>query len=120
MITIVNCARTPCTHYCGRESSYHKALVGPDGPPVDLSILGNPFWMRSELERDEVVARYRIHLWNRIKPGPLQDKEALKALESIPDDAILGCFCAPRACHCDVIKDAAEWLRAENTKSGKP
>lgn len=98
----VNCTREPCSHYCGRASSLHKAL----GNPIDLSILGNPHWMADESQRSTVCAQYRVTLWNWIQTRP----EVVQAILSIPDDATLGCFCAPRECHCDIIPEARKWL----------
>jgi hypothetical protein len=31
------------------------------------------------------------------------NKDLLAAIKKLPDDAVLGCFCKPRACHGDVI-----------------
>jgi len=77
------------------------------GNPVDLSILGNPFWMNSEAERDDVCNKYRAHLYDHIK----RNTTVAAALRLIPDDAVLGCFCAPRRCHCHSIADAVAWLK---------
>lgn len=63
-------------------------------------LLGNPFVMRDESERELVCKQYAAQL--RFNPSKAWDKirEAIKAL---PEDAVLGCFCAPKACHCDEI-----------------
>lgn len=109
MIAIVNCMRQVCTHYCGRPSSYNRAK----GNPINLSILGNPFEMKREAERNKVCEKYAKYLWERM----LIDKTVVESLMSIPPNASLGCFCHPKACHCDSIKSAAEWLR--NTPGGQ-
>jgi len=106
---IVNCTKERCTHYCGRSTSVSKAL----GSPIDMSKhLGNPFPMRenSEKERARVVQEHKVDLWRRIRS---RDSDAYFAVKNLPDDAVLGCFCAPRACHCENLILAHEWA---NTK----
>lgn len=59
------------------------------------SVFGNPFYMHNEEQRAAVVTKYEA--WVRKQPAVL---EAIKALA---EDAVLGCYCAPKACHGDVI-----------------
>lgn len=68
------------------------------------SIWGNPFVMSNESQRAEVIAKYKKHLWNQIQSGEIT-KQDLIALNG----KRLGCFCAPKPCHGDVIKDAVNW-----------
>lgn len=65
---------------------------------------GNPFPMRKESDRDEVIKKYRHYLWQEIKSGKitLEDLAALHGKR-------LGCHCAPRPCHGDVLAKAAAW-----------
>ena len=91
----------PCTHYCARPWSLKKAM----GKPLDYSALGNPFQMERESQRDEVIAKFRIRLWELMQ----SDNTIKQLIESIPLNATLGCFCAPKKCHCDVIADAVAW-----------
>ena len=56
---------------------------------------GNPFSIDKHGTRDEVIATYEA--WARKQPALL---EKIKAL---PEDAVLGCWCAPLPCHGDVI-----------------
>ena len=84
-------ART-CTHYCGRISSYDAARHG------HFMDLGNPFRMVSNgsgRERELVIERFEA--WARATPG------VLGRIRDLPKDAVLGCWCKPAACHCDVI-----------------
>ena len=67
---------------------------------------GNPFVMKSEADRERVIEQYRKYLWGQIKAGVVT-KDELRAL----DGKRLGCFCAPKACHGDVIVDAIEWSK---------
>lgn len=59
------------------------------------SIFGNPFWLKSEAQRDHVVDSYEA--WARNQP------KILEAIKALPEDAVLGCYCAPKRCHGDVI-----------------
>ena len=68
---------------------------------------GNPFPMRSEADRGRVVEAYRAWLWKEIQAGRITI-ESLAALHGLR----LGCHCAPRACHGDVLSAAAAWAHA--------
>lgn len=105
-MTYVNCIRTECTHYCGRRSSYNKAK----GTPIDLSILGNPSQLINEEDRDENIQEYAGYLLNRLR----NSKEWVNLLRAIPSNAILGCFCYPKNCHCRIIIEACDYLRHNN------
>lgn len=60
---------------------------------------GNPFPMHAESERDKVVADYRAFLAR----SPQLVAEARAELRGKD----LVCWCAPRACHADVLMAAA-------------
>jgi len=68
------------------------------------SILGNPFAMKNESERMLVIRKYNdFILANR-------DKDVLAELDRLTDIArdgelVLICWCAPRPCHGDVLKE---------------
>jgi hypothetical protein len=75
------------------------------------SVLGNPFAIGRDGTRDEVVAKYRRWLWAECgKHG-----EVLAELDRLAEKFInqrgltLVCWCAPKACHADVIASAIEW-----------
>lgn len=59
--------------------------------------------------RDFVIEWYRQWLWEQIKTEKIS-KEYLLSL----DGKRLGCFCAPKRCHGDIIKAAVEWLKKGN------
>lgn len=70
--------------------------------------LGNPFVMRNENERDSVCDRYRDWLRKKIADG---DAAVIGELDLIANkaaggDVVLGCFCAPKRCHGDSVKEA--------------
>lgn len=78
------------------------------------SVLGNPFVMGVHGTRDEVVAQY--HAWLRrewVKGGAVR-----MALEALADRVVAGedisleCFCAPLACHGDVVARAVRGIVA--------
>ena len=90
-----------CTHYCGRKSSYKN--VGKD-----LSILGNPYFLESESLRNKVCDEYQTYFEEH-----LNDLDFHNALQIIQHDlnysnVVLGCFCYPRRCHCETIKNYIE------------
>lgn len=72
------------------------------------SIFGNPFVMKdkSDEERTRVIEAYRKYLWAAICEGTVT-KEMLLSL----DGKRLACYCAPKACHGDVLVKAIEWTK---------
>ena len=68
------------------------------------SIFGNPF---TKGKRTDLIARYEKYFLMRVKIDPLFREEVLKLRGKT-----LGCFCAPRPCHGQIIID---WLEANET-----
>lgn len=66
--------------------------------------LGNPFHMKSEEDRERVIAQYRRYFWRRINSDP----EFYQAILSL-DNCRVACYCAPKHCHLDIIND---WFKA--------
>lgn len=60
---------------------------------------GNPFVLRSEDDRETVLSQYRHWLINH--------PEIVEAAKSELRGKVLGCFCAPKACHGDVLAEIA-------------
>jgi|ETNmetMinimDraft_11_1059920.scaffolds.fasta_scaffold156050_2 hypothetical protein len=86
----------------GRKNDPKAEYIGRGSP------LGNPFRIHdygSEVERDEVVEKYREYFEHGIKNNDAMLRE-LRRLYRIAanGDLILGCFCAPKKCHGEVIK----------------
>jgi hypothetical protein len=80
------------------------------------SLLGNPFKMSSEADRETVVAQYRKWLLPEIQRDGKVQRAVLKILEDVQQDkeVNLVCWCAPQPCHGDVIKEVIETvLRGE-------
>ncbi|QXN70452.1 putative toprim domain-containing protein [Bacillus phage vB_BspM_AgentSmith] len=72
------------------------------------SVLGNPFAMKdmSDETRDEVCDQYEDYFYEQIENDPkfLATVESL-ILKAEKGKVILGCYCAPKRCHGDTIKD---------------
>jgi hypothetical protein len=79
---VVHCKRERYDVYCGRPSKF-----------------GNPFRIGRDGTRLEVIEKYRD--WIMKNPKLLYDvKRELRG-------KVLGCFCRPKACHCDVLVEIA-------------
>ncbi len=59
---------------------------------------GNPFVLGTDGTRSEVIAKYRDYL--------LTNKPLMAALPELRGKT-LGCWCAPRPCHGDVLQELA-------------
>ena len=98
-IRVVNKHRKEVGEYIGRGSP-----------------LGNPWPIQGLDTREIVIARYKEYLYHQIKIG---NKEIINELERLGDIAIttgslnLQCFCSPKPCHGDVIKDLLDKEIAE-------
>lgn len=107
MISIINLHHgglPPGAVYTGRAAGKYK------GSP-----LANPFPMRNEDERSIVIERYSIwlnyHLVAEDSPASLELKRLLELAKN--GDLILACWCAPKACHCDIIKAKIEAMATD-------
>ena len=66
---------------------------------------GNPFRIGPGQNAGQAVARYRVHLWQRIRAGEISLEE-LAALAP----CWLACWCVgSHACHAEVLARAAAW-----------
>lgn len=89
-------------------------VVNKHHQPYDVyigrgSTLGNPYVMDdAENTRDTVIRKYRLHLWREIKAGRITT-DYLRSLQG----KRLGCYCAPKPCHGDVIVKAVAWAMRE-------
>ena len=97
----------------GRKDGWigeHVIYIGRANPRLKLkaSPLANPFRIGKDGDRATVISKYRQWLDQKIEEG---DRTVLDELEEIRErvengDRIqLACYCAPRACHGDVICD---------------
>lgn len=78
---IVHCKKDKYDVYIGRES-----------------IFGNPFIIGVDGNRDEVIEKYRKWILNQ--PYLMEQVKSLKG-------KILGCWCAPKRCHGEVLIELA-------------
>lgn len=74
-------------------------------PPGQKGWLGNPFRMYRESERQRVIQRFRDYFLARVEHDS-SFREQVLALR----DKTVACFCAPKLCHLDVVKD---WLEQQ-------
>lgn len=77
------------------------------------SVLGNPFPMRNESQRNAVCDKYAVYLAIEIKkPGKIREEMIrLYRLYKQYRELRLFCWCAPKRCHAETIR---QWLNAEN------
>ena len=92
-MTVVHCKRDVYDVYIGRTANGMQS----EG-------WGNPFKLSAEEPRGATIAKYREWLWKQIVEGDIS-VESLAEL----DGKVLGCWCAPHACHGDVLAKAARW-----------
>jgi hypothetical protein len=86
---VVHVGRESCEVYIGRPSRGY-----PEG-----SIFANPFRIGPDGDRATVIAKYRAHA--------LASPAIPAALPSLKG-RVLGCWCAPLACHGDVLVEMLE------------
>jgi hypothetical protein len=74
------------------------------------SLLGNPFAMQSEATRAQVIRDYEDWLAEQLlDPRSAASIEIYRpAALARKQDICLVCFCAPKACHADIIKRTIE------------
>lgn len=79
---VVHCKRESYDVYIGRPSKW-----------------GNPFTIGKDGTREEVIEKYREYL--------LGNDELMNSLHELKGK-VLGCWCAPKPCHGDVLKELIE------------
>jgi hypothetical protein len=91
----------------------HKDKIPPGAVYIGRpSIFGNPFPIKSKpgFDRASVIRKYREYFLKRIA----EDRVFLAAVQNLRSAEALVCFCAPEACHGDVI---VEWLAKNPPRS---
>lgn len=102
-MTVVHCRRAPFDVYIGR---------GPCPRTGEPGRWGNPFSHRPSTvagvtavaTREEAIRRYAEWLWAELDA----ERISLKDLAELHGKT-LGCWCAPRPCHGEVLARAAAW-----------
>ena len=77
------------------------------------SVLGNPFPLGLDKNRDEVIRKYKMWLWEQFQmEGNPVRLEVLRLMNRVLNGEIvvLGCWCHPLQCHCDVVKSLIWYL----------
>jgi hypothetical protein len=87
-----------------------KTYKGPGEYVGRPHILGNPFPMHDESQRANVITKYRQWLFKHMNE-PIYQYHLQRLLELARKGPLtLICWCAPKACHADVIKACLEWM----------
>ena len=76
------------------------------------AIFGNPFVMRDERDREEVVDHYHEYFIERIQDDALFMQELEKLAKQYAQQGYLrlGCHCAPKRCHGNIVADYVMYL----------
>jgi len=84
---VVHCKRDDFDIYIGRPTKWgNPFIIGPDG------------------DRTEVLKKYRVWI--------MENKELLDDVGSLKGKT-LGCWCAPKECHGDILAELAESIEDE-------
>lgn len=96
IIKVVRIYSQPSAQYLGRAGKYGN------------SPLANRFWMKDESQRNVVCDQYQAWFDDKIKSKDAAVKTELVRLWKLgvqQGHLELGCFCAPKRCHCNTIKN---------------
>ena len=88
LTTVVNIRYQEYDEYCGRAGH------GQSG------YFGNPFPIAAGESRESCIQKFRSYFYKRLESDP-EFKCRVHTLKG----KRLGCFCAPKACHCDIIAE---------------
>jgi hypothetical protein len=92
--------------------------IGRQMKEIKGSVLGNPFKLKpyGPYDRGTTIKLYKKWLWNQMNNKESAVYSELQRLKDIADqgDLDLVCWCAPEACHGDIIKAAIEWLGSKD------
>ena len=85
------------------------------------SPLSNPFFITKDRPRQMVVDLYKRWLFNEYAKGQgaaFDELHRIAKLVREGQDIKLVCWCAPLACHADIIKQVVEWINEHKTNEG--
>jgi hypothetical protein len=121
-ITVVNMHHLPGRALPAGDPSF--VYIGRPRGNAPLG-LGNPFRVGAEYKQGEAVEAFRQYArteWNNPQNPLRQQITALAQRALAGEDLKLVCWCKPKACHGDVIKEAIEALvlRLQATPSVVP
>ena len=89
-VKVVHCKKGPYDVYIGRGSKW-----------------GNPFKIGRDGNREQVIEKYRDYILDG------DGKHLLSHLHELKNKT-LGCWCKPKDCHGDVLKEMVEILEGRN------
>jgi len=84
---VVHCKKVPYDIYCGRPSKWGNPFSHLDGTLAKYKVDS----------RKEAIDKYRTFLY---ESGLINDIEELRG-------KVLGCWCKPKSCHCDILAELA-------------
>jgi len=90
---VVHCKKDKYDVYVGRPSKW-----------------GNPFIIGRDGDRAAVVQRYEAYILN--------NQELYDSISDLKGK-VLACWCAPEACHADVLARMADWREEEEKYDGE-
>ena len=94
-----------------------------NGPGIYVgrpSVLGNRARMEDESQRDWAVEQFRIRLRDALASGDLATMTAILNIlvAALAGEANLICWCTPKRCHADVIKECVESIMETGSWEG--
>ena len=107
---IVNLSNESYDVYIGRGIEYHTHMLAKNIKPGEKGWLGNPHpigWCdicSAYHTRDECIDKFKEDFYKKIK----SDAGFKKSVLSLQGKR-LGCYCKPKNCHGDIIK---QWIEA--------
>ncbi len=96
----------PRVVHCMRER--HHAYIGRNPRGMPPSKWGNKFVVGVHGARGECIALHEVDLRERLR----EDAKLMASLEELRG-LVLGCWCAPRACHGDLLLWLANATRSQ-------
>lgn len=93
---VVHCKKEPYDVYCGRPSKWGNPFSHQYGTLAEYRVN----------TREEAIAAYRQWITEGEGRFLLKDLHELRG-------KTLGCWCAPRPCHCDVLIELANGIHAD-------
>ena len=104
-------ANSPGIWYCGRKWAGWKE-----------GVLANQHHMKSEANRGEAADKFSDDLFADIqRKGPMYwELVAMQRKLEAGETITLGCWCAPKVCHCDTIRKAVLRLMAGQSAATTP
>jgi type II secretory pathway pseudopilin PulG len=109
--TVVNLTNDSFDEYIGRGIEYHTHMNAEGIKPSEKGWLGNPHpigWCgicSKYHKRIECIEEFKKDFYNKIN-----DDQGFRKAVYLLKGKRLGCYCKPKECHGDVIK---EWIKSQ-------